>query len=84
MGDLELRAKHKFLEIKIASASAGVGASGAASFLSFGLTFPITAIGARRININMGQCKPIKEQRLLDVFARSQNYDAWNALYRLR
>ncbi|KAF2167015.1 hypothetical protein M409DRAFT_54232 [Zasmidium cellare ATCC 36951] len=69
MSENQLRAEHKIIQQNVISASAGASASGAAGFFTFGLAWGITAINARRINVNSRQCDLI-ERRL-----REQGWD---------
>jgi hypothetical protein len=62
MSELELRAEHKLIQQNMLSASAGLGASGVAGMFLFPM-WALTAVHARRINVNSRQCDMI-ERRL--------------------
>jgi hypothetical protein len=63
MSETRLRAEHKIIQQNLVSAGAGAGASGVAGFFTFGLAWGLTAVNARRINVNSRQCDLI-ERRL--------------------
>jgi hypothetical protein len=63
MSEARLRAEHKIIQQTVLSASAGAGASYAAGFFTMGLAWGVTAVNARRINVNIRQ-KDLIEKRL--------------------
>jgi hypothetical protein len=62
MSEPALRAEHKLIQQNELSASAGLGASGVGGFILFPM-WALTAVHARRINVNSRQCDMI-ERRL--------------------
>lgn len=63
MSESQLRQEHKTLQQNVLSASAGAGASGVAGFFTLGLAWGVTAINARRINVNSRQCELVERRQ---------------------
>lgn len=66
MSEDRLRIEHKILQQTIVSAGAGAGASGVAGFFTLGAAWTLTAVNARRINVNSRQCDMV-ERRLAEM-----------------